>query len=430
MKILIIGAGASGLMAGKHLAAAGYEVTILEARDRIGGRIHSFSHNDLTLEGGAEFIHGNLPLTLDLLKEAGIGYHKIDGAMWKSLEGEWEKSSEAFENEELVKRKLEALTENISIQEFLDKEFSEPKHEGIRNSVLSYIEGYYAGDPSKASALKFYKEWQSEDEENYRIEGGYGKIIEFLADRILEKNGRIITGTIVKKIQWQKDAVTAIDQDGNEYAAEKVIITIPAGVWQNNEEAAIALEPTIPRIQHQMNRLGFGSVIKILLEFEHAFWCSEPIRERIQADTTKLGFIFSSENIPTFWTQYPKSSTILTGWVAGPNALHFSTKPPEVIGAEALRSLSNIFSIDVVILEQWLKWYQVFDWPADPFTKGGYSYSITTTEEAQAQLLQPIERTIYLAGEALYTGTETGTVEAALTSGLFTAQKVMSDSHS
>ncbi len=73
MDIIIIGAGAAGLMAAKQLACAGTKIRILEARERVGGRILSFKDSfDKSYEGGAEFIHGNLETTLKLLEEAGI----------------------------------------------------------------------------------------------------------------------------------------------------------------------------------------------------------------------------------------------------------------------------------------------------------------------------------------------------------------------
>ena len=71
-KVIIIGAGAAGLMAARLLAEQGYTVTILEAQDRTGGRIHTLHDKSFAqpVELGAEFIHGNLPVTIGLLKES------------------------------------------------------------------------------------------------------------------------------------------------------------------------------------------------------------------------------------------------------------------------------------------------------------------------------------------------------------------------
>src|SRR5579885_976043 len=94
--VIIIGAGAAGLIAAKHLSAAGFSVTIVEASYRIGGRIYTMHGNGFAqlIELGAEFIHGNLPITLALLKEAKIDYVPAGGRMVKLNKGRIEQSNE------------------------------------------------------------------------------------------------------------------------------------------------------------------------------------------------------------------------------------------------------------------------------------------------------------------------------------------------
>src|SRR5258708_35259716 len=88
--IVVIGAGAAGLMAARELARAGKRVTILEARDRCGGRIHPLPSADFgyLAEGGAEFVHGGAPLTHGLLREAGLFLPQIQGTPWEGGGGE------------------------------------------------------------------------------------------------------------------------------------------------------------------------------------------------------------------------------------------------------------------------------------------------------------------------------------------------------
>ena len=88
--ILIIGAGASGLAAGYELSLVNKKVAVLEAKDRIGGRIHSIEDERFKqiVETGAEFIHGKLPVTFNLLNKAKIEYHSAEGKIWEVKNGE------------------------------------------------------------------------------------------------------------------------------------------------------------------------------------------------------------------------------------------------------------------------------------------------------------------------------------------------------
>src|SRR6187399_1820202 len=88
--ILIVGAGASGLAAAYELSLVKKKVIVLEARNRIGGRVHSIKDERFAgiVETGAEFIHGKLPVTFNLLKKGNIKYHSAEGKMWEIEKGE------------------------------------------------------------------------------------------------------------------------------------------------------------------------------------------------------------------------------------------------------------------------------------------------------------------------------------------------------
>jgi len=341
MKVIVIGAGASGLMAAKQLAEAGMEVLVLEARDRVGGRIHSFSQagSKNVYEGGAEFIHGNLPVTLSLLEEAGISYTEIEGAMIEHFNNEWSAAGEVLEGASLLEEKLAALQYDLSIVDFLNTHFASDPFTGLRQSVLGYIQGYYAADPRRTSAKTFYKEWKSEDEQQYRVNGGYGSMIEYLVKCIEQHGGKMITGTIIKHIDWKGDEVIARSSAGSIYHANKIIVTIPPGVWQHaNSEARVQFSPAIPAHMNAMQQLGFGGVIKILLQFEQPFW-KNIIEEK------PIGFIISDETIPTYWTQLPSQEPLLTGWLAGPASAKAIYYDDEIVLDTCLHSLAALFKI-------------------------------------------------------------------------------------
>jgi monoamine oxidase len=139
----------------------------------------------------------------------------------------------------------------------------------------------------------------------------------------------------------------------------------------------------------------------------------------------KLSFVFSKESIPTWWTQYPGKSATITGWSGGPHAEKLKGLSKEQILSKGLDSLSKIFSVDIVHLQQQLKGWHVADWMDDPYCLGAYSYDVVNGIEYKEVLRTPVENTIYFAGEGLYDGPEIGTVEAAFVSGRDTAHKII-----
>ncbi|TDH20032.1 FAD-dependent oxidoreductase [Segetibacter sp. 3557_3] len=428
MKVIVIGAGAAGLMAAKELAVNGAEVMVLEARDRIGGRVQTFEHNGIVCEGGAEFIHGNLDVTIKALDEANIGYTEMDGEFWQVEEGQWSSGQQSFEHEDLLMEKLKALKDNISIARFLQQEFAGSQFSDLRASLLSYIEGYYAGHAERMSAMAFYVEWMNEDEQQYRVEGGYKKLMAALCRQIEANRGSLKLDTPVKLIQWSTNQVSVTDVSGAVYNADKCVITIPLGVWRAGEDepGAIMFSPELPAKRAAALKAGFGSAIKVLLYFKEAFWKDEQLLLKLNRNISNASFVFSGQPVPTWWTQLPKQVAMLTGWLAGPKADAYKQAPDEAILEAALVSLQSIFQLPGDELQRLLEHSEVFNWPADPFTRGGYAYSTVDTSEARKVLMAPENETLYFAGDGFYDGPEMGTVESALHSGLDAARHLLS----
>ncbi len=422
-EILIIGAGASALIAGKTLAEKGIKVQLLEARDRIGGRIHTLATADwgYCAEAGAEFVHGNLPLTLDLLQQANQSTHKVRGAMYQVFLGEWQKSEYQVEHQQLVIDKLQQLQQDISMADFVEQEFAGEAFEELRLSLLGYVEGYYSGDAKRTSAKTFLSEWMSEDEEQYRPASGYTSLMKFLASSILSAVGNIHLNCTIKQIKWSKSQVQAIDANNNMWQADKLINTVPLGVWTADEqlEGAINYNPALPFKKEAAQQMGFGSVIKVLIRF------TEPFYHQLMQSREDTGFIFSGAEIPTWWTQYPLPAPVITGWLAGPKAFECRHLSNPDIYQRALQSLTEIFNLDKNVIEGQVLQHKVINWTADPFTRGAYAYSTLQTKQARKIMAAPVDNTLFFAGEALYEGTETGTVEAALTSGINTANQIL-----
>jgi monoamine oxidase len=407
--IIVVGGGAAGLMAAAELLKAENRVIILEANDRLGGRIHTIRDSAFKrpVETGCEFVHGNLPFTVKLLKEANIEYKPVRGNMSRvGNDGEW-KTQDDFTLgwKELIEH-MNEVKDDVTVDEFLQRNFSDEKYKPLRTSVLRFAEGFDLADTSKASVLALREEWMEEEEEQYRIPRGNDQLIRYLEKQCLEAKGVIHTSVIVTTINWKQNEVTVVAENGEIYHGNKVIVTVPLGVLQA-QPPKISFQPDINEYVNASKRIGFGSVVKVLLQFKEPFW---------EDKKKNIGFFFADTPVPTWWTQLPSDYSLLTGWAGGPQAWLLEKKDDRTIEQLALQSLSTIFKRSIDELEGLLTASHIANWRNDPFTEGGYSYCTVESVKVQELFGKPIQDTIYFAGEAFYTGPSPGTLEAALAS--------------
>lgn len=422
--IIVIGAGAAGLMAAYKLSAKYKNVIVLEARDRIGGRIHTVenSFGDKIVELGAEFIHGDLPVTLNLLQEAGIAYGPAGGTMVRYKDARFTKDEHFIESWDLMIKKLDELKEDITLFEFLQRYFHEDKYKALRDSVIGFVSGYDTADQCRASCFALRKEWENEDDgTQHRIDNGYCTMIAYMATMFQSNGGKIHLNSIVKQVDWRAGDVKIITGNGVLYSAEKLVIALPLGVLQvkKEESASVTFHPAIQEQSQAINDIGFGAIIKILLEFDLPFW------EQHDDNLKDMAFLFSDEEIPTWWTQAPHHSPLLTGWLGGPPAADKKDMTDEELLQIALLSLSHIFKLGIDEIKARLLAWNIVNWTVDPFTLGSYSYDTVPSHGAKAVLNKPVENTLFFAGEYLYEGAAMGTVEAALSSGEAVAKMVL-----
>ncbi|MGQ2982269.1 flavin monoamine oxidase family protein [Flavobacterium sp.] len=423
--ILIIGAGASGLMAAYTLVKAGKKVAVLEARDRTGGRIHTIEGRGFSgpVELGAEFVHGNLPVTLGLLKEAGIGYSDVGFEMWQHHNGKLEQSIAFVDGWDAFLEKLNGLAEDMPILDFIEQNFGGEKYANMRRQIVDYVSGYDTADVKDVGAFALRNEWNHEDEDaQHRINGGYCRVIDLLAGTVQDAGNAIYLNSVVKEIIWERGSVKAITADGTAFEGGEAIVALPLGVLHNKEgEGAVKFCPPINEQEKAFSGIGFGSVIKVLLEFDTIFW----EKGGVDADLSSMGFLFSDEAIPTYWTQAHQRSSLLTGWLGGPPAHLQKDTSAETVLDMALVSLANIFKTGPEELRSRLVAWHVANWTAEPFSLGSYAYDKVESAKARILLSQPVDNTILFAGEYLYEGPAMGTVEAALTSGRDVAHKLL-----
>ena len=191
--VIIIGGGAAGLMAAKLLSEAGKKILLLEARERLGGRIHQIDNFSFPAEGGAEFIHGNLKTTFHFLKEAGLKKEKLKGDFCRVLKGRWNEEDDLVPHWELLIKKLDECNKDVSVDIFLESFLKEKKYDALKKQFRKYVEGYDAADTKRASVFAIRNEMKNEDEAQYRPVPDYSALINFLKESCLNYNGVIKT---------------------------------------------------------------------------------------------------------------------------------------------------------------------------------------------------------------------------------------------
>ncbi|MDJ0367451.1 NAD(P)/FAD-dependent oxidoreductase [Hymenobacter sp. H14-R3] len=419
--ILIIGAGAAGLLAARELAAAGRRVCLLEARDRVGGRVHTLKPAGFTqpIEAGAEFMHGDVPLTKALLQEAGIAWVATAGRTYQLQAGEVASDTSYFAQLPQLLEKLEELPQDMPLAAFLAQEFAGEAHATLRTFATQFAEGYDAADAQRVSAWALRDEWAAGGaDDSPRPVGGYGPLLHWLAGEAQAAGAALHLATPVEAIAWQPGAVEVRAANGAIYRARQVLCTVPLGVWQlaAGQPGYLRFEPELAMHRAAAAQLGFGAVIKVVLEFQTPFW---------HGRLPELEFLLSDAPVPTWWSQLPAATPQLTGWLAGPAAHHLRHAPAEAVLQQALESLSYLLDKSLHEIEAQLVGYYVHNWGNEPYAYGAYSYPTVGGATARAALAAPVADTLFFAGEGVYEGLAAGTVEAALVSGQVAARTLL-----
>ena len=389
-----------------------------------GGRIHTLSIGapagfSMPVEGGAEFIHGELPLSLELAREAGVVLQPLHAHM---VQVRGENKQDFHKGWDELFRQMEMLPADMPFADFLATYFSEDRYAGLRDSVSRMAEGYDLADLHTASTKSLYREWAAEEEgeEEYRPVGGYQRMIDYLA-RVCEEQGAVIRyRSVVSSVRWEQGRVNVETMSGQVYTSALLLCTVSLGVLKSE---GIRFAPDLPETHRlAIKKLGFGSVIKVLLEFDQPFWTH-------RREPGQTLFILSDAALPTWWTQSADDCALITGWVAGDKMRALRELDAAARITTALQSLSTIFGLEEAELRNRLRASLFLDWETAPAIHGGYSFDTVGATEARVALSQPVEGTLFFGGEGLYEGDVPGTVEAAFCSGTMVADKIISSTH-
>ncbi len=402
MKVIIAGAGAAGLMAAYDLTRKGFSVSMLEASPRIGGRIQTLTPEGFLhpVEAGAEFIHGDLALTKHLLAKAGQNTFPAEGRFVEFAGGRFTEYGKSKLWERFYKA-LAAQRRDSTVADFLSKNF--PGETEMRQKVFDLAQGLDLADPERLSLMSVKQEWLG-DQSQARPAAGYGKIVEYLADACGRRSFELHLNARVTKVDWKQNKVR-VSTDAESFDCDAALLAIPHWKYLQGK---ISFIPEVSQLRH-FEKVGFGSVIKGALEFEHPFW------EHAQPG---LGFLFMDDGF-TFWTQLPGNSPVLTLWIGNAYAARWQEVADATIIEAALEKLQRAFPD-----KKTLRAAQIFRYTPKTETGGAYSWLMPGGKESIRMLNRGVGARVFFAGEALDPGFSVGTVEAALKSGRYAARKI------
>jgi len=405
--VLVVGAGVAGLAAAREIGRMGLTATVLEARDRVGGRVHTDrSFAETPIELGAELIHGDLVPTWEIVRAAGLRTRPLrhgDGDYLVRFEDGRRLTAAEFEAERVDVSSPPPAEEDESLAEYARRIGLEP-HE-LPLALRDYVVSYENADRLGAAFALEHLVSEEAGETDFRVLGGYDQLVWQLA-----AGADVRFNSEVHSVEWDEAGVRVGLSSGEFHEADCAILTLPLGVLKARR---VAFSPGLPpEKQRAVEALGVVDAVKLFYRF------GEPVLPE------GISGSYSSSTPPVWWSSSAGyrgfRGEMLTGWATGDGARELIRLGEEAALESGLKSLSEDLGRPVPRPEA----ARMQHWRDDPFALGAYSTVPPGASGAGAELARPVGDRLFFAGEATASGTGPSSVHGAYASGIRAAAEV------